>query len=46
MVAMANPEMMVLNSGWMPLAVLLLLVIGLLLALRMTASPTSNGDRS
>jgi len=46
MYGMANPEMMVLNNGWIPVAALFLLVMGLLLALKMTASSDSKGDRS
>lgn len=43
---MANPEMLVLNNGWIPVAALLLLLMGLLLAWKMTATSDSKGDRS
>jgi len=46
MLGMADPEMMVSSSGWMPIAAVLLLVMGLLLALKMTAPSDSKGDRS
>lgn len=43
---MANPEMMALNNGWMPIAVALLLVAGLLIALKLTTLSDSKGDKS
>ncbi len=46
MYGMANPELVPLSSVWMPITVLLLLVAGLLLALKMTAPSDSKGDRS
>lgn len=46
MVGMVNPELMVSSNIWMPIAVVFLLVVGLLLALKMTAPSDSKGDRS
>lgn len=46
MFGMANPELVVLSSVWMPIAALVLLVAGLLLALKMTTHSDSKGDRS
>lgn len=48
MVGMANPEMVELSNTWMPMAVMLLLVAGLLFALKMTAPSDSDskGDKS
>lgn len=46
MIGMANPEMVVLSNVWMPIVAVLLLVAGLLLALKMTTPSDSNGDKS
>jgi hypothetical protein len=46
MYGMANPETVVLNNGWMPIAAALLLAAGLFLALKMTAHSDSKGDKS
>ncbi len=46
MIGMANPEMVEWSSAWLPIAGLLLLVAGLLLALKMTGPSDSEGDRS
>ena len=46
MVGMANPEMIVSNNVWVPIAAVLLLLVGLLLALKMTTPSDSKGDRS
>ena len=46
MYGMANPEIVVLNNSWMPIAAVILLAIGLLFALKMTAHSDSRGDKS
>lgn len=46
MIGMANPELMALSNAWMPIAAVLLLIAGLLLALKLTNPSDSKGDRS
>lgn len=43
---MANPEMVVPSNSWMPIAAALMLIVGLLFALKMTSRQDTKGDRS